>query len=591
MNEFDSIYRAFISYRKETVGQQDCAAQRSALSKANAEQDKITVTRYILTVENDWIDAIEEGLTHVEKAIAEERQFIRSNGEVLPIEKIKRVSRDSVEHLARHSDLITKEHEEGELVPDRLYTVERLSDYAVYENRFLYMLLSYLLAFISLRYDKIVELSHTYSGKLYLNKVVSGRNRRFTLDVALTDERKNDPFLKEYCDVKEKIERIDLCMKSVMHYLKTPLMEEVAKVPVLKPPVTKTNVLKMNKNFKGALKLYEFVSSYSADGYTVEEVTQTHSPFSESVADEVAEAGELLSFLTYEHGLGLENAFRESFEEEEERRKEAEEKKMLARLKSLKKRIAESGQGQEEYMLLLEKRNRTLEDVNIRFNAVQSENETLKCEVENLTKTADELKDAIVKKDAEKLAADEAHAQEIIRLCSEHKEELLQRERQEQEKLSLLQAECDERIAFERELRERQSEEYGRKISEAEGALSREREERAEEVARINGEYEEKLRASDEKHGEEISRLRADCAQLAEERDSLREQKMLSDGKLNALRGERGEVDADEFLEKDDFDELERQYLALQKLFKEKWKSAKKKIRRDTLRSEKNKKD
>ena len=48
---------------------------------------------------------MEKGLVHIEKAIKEERQFIRSNGEVLPIEKIKHVSKESIEHLAKLLDI------------------------------------------------------------------------------------------------------------------------------------------------------------------------------------------------------------------------------------------------------------------------------------------------------------------------------------------------------------------------------------------------------------------------------------------------------------------------------------------------------
>ena len=106
----------------------------------------------------------------MEKAIAEERQFIRNNGEVVPIEKVKRVSRDSVEHLSRHSNLITKKSTGDNLIPEQLYTVERLNDYAVYENRFLYMLLTYLNEFIGMRYMRILDLTNTYQGSLDLEK-------------------------------------------------------------------------------------------------------------------------------------------------------------------------------------------------------------------------------------------------------------------------------------------------------------------------------------------------------------------------------------------------------------------------------------
>ena len=142
MNHLDVYYRALLNYRKLTTANHDCTAMRSSIASADAEKDKIVIKRAYCTIENDWVEAIENGLVHIEKAIKEERQFIRSNGEVVPIEKVKRVSKETTKHLARHSNLITKYEEGEDIVPDKLYMIERLNDYAVYENRFLYMLLS-----------------------------------------------------------------------------------------------------------------------------------------------------------------------------------------------------------------------------------------------------------------------------------------------------------------------------------------------------------------------------------------------------------------------------------------------------------------
>ena len=108
MNRLDVYYRALREYRGVTAVRH-CEDFRNAISGANIENDELTVSRHICTVETDWMDTIEAGLEFVEKAIREERQFIHSNGEVMPIEKVKHVSRESVEHLARHSNLITKE--------------------------------------------------------------------------------------------------------------------------------------------------------------------------------------------------------------------------------------------------------------------------------------------------------------------------------------------------------------------------------------------------------------------------------------------------------------------------------------------------
>ena len=109
MNQIDVYYRALLEYRAQTEANRQCVRLNKAFSQTDAARDKITVTYKECTIDEDWVRAIEEGLVYIEKAIKEERQFIRSNGEVIPIEKVKHVSKDSVEHLAKHSNLITKE--------------------------------------------------------------------------------------------------------------------------------------------------------------------------------------------------------------------------------------------------------------------------------------------------------------------------------------------------------------------------------------------------------------------------------------------------------------------------------------------------
>ena len=105
MSLLDIYYRAFKGYRKQTADNTGCEKDRRVLAESNPDGDRLQSTKYLCKIEEDWIKAIEEGLVFVEKAVAEERQFIRTNGEVVPIEKVKKISKDSVEHLAKHSDL------------------------------------------------------------------------------------------------------------------------------------------------------------------------------------------------------------------------------------------------------------------------------------------------------------------------------------------------------------------------------------------------------------------------------------------------------------------------------------------------------
>ena len=77
MSQLDTLYRAFLNYRKEAAEDKSCQRIRKAAKKAAADKDLVESVRSRCTIEEDWICAIEEGLPFVEKAIREERQFIR----------------------------------------------------------------------------------------------------------------------------------------------------------------------------------------------------------------------------------------------------------------------------------------------------------------------------------------------------------------------------------------------------------------------------------------------------------------------------------------------------------------------------------
>lgn len=597
MSNLDTLYRAFVDFRKTTSDDHDCALQRNLVARADSNKDFVETVKYTCHIEEDWVNAIEEGMVYVEKAIAEERQFIRNNGEVVPIEKVKRVSRDSVEHLAKHSDLITKEPPEGApVIPDQLYTVERLSDYAVYENRFLYMLLKYLEQFISLRYNKIVELANTYRGKLNIDKSLKTGGQKVKFKVELSEERRNDPLLAELNPNKSIIERIAMLYRMVTHYLTVPLMLEVAKAPLLHPPITITNVLRMNHNFRGAMRLYEFVSSYDKPGYSAKKQIKKINPFPDIPADEFAEVEALASYLAYQYGMGVKEILREAYLKEEEKRKQEAEKKKKEKLAALRRRIDEHGGSPEEYMLLLESRNRTLEADSAQLNAARDEIEKLKEEINSLdtqvaqlTLLADDRANEIVtlnnKHENELAELKTAHEEELQTTKDIFADELKEKDLRHLEQIEELKAEHTERM---QELED---------IHQAELSAKDETISRKDDIIRQKDDDHNKLCAL---HEEETKRIQSECdARIAEqqrlvdekekkltdvvaENKLLSELKTLADARLTAVKYKHGYMTpADDYTSELAFNEIERQYNIFSDFFKRTWRKTKKKIRKD----------
>ena len=542
MNQLDVYYRALSDYRQQTLADHNCTSLRTAIATTDAEQDKIVITRSLCTIDNDWVDAIEAGIVHIEKAIKEERQFIRSNGEVIPIEKVKHVSRDSVEHLAKHSNLITRFEEGEDLTPEKLYTVERLSDYAVYENRFLYMLLCYLRDFITIRYNEIMEHSNKYEAEIAFDKKIVCGKHKMAYTLTMHDVKRDDPYLKETNPAKDIIDRIHLLLKSVIAFLGTPLMQEVSKVAMLKPPITKTNVLKMNNNFRGAMALYEFIMAYNKKGYTIEPLVSSLTPMQDTFADEMAEASSLVSFLTYEYALELNKPLKEAYLREEERRKLERIKQRNDRIETMKRKLANAEISAEEYAATLEDQLRELagqaeraEKLSADLDAEREKTRALTREVEQLNKKIESLYQEI--EDMK-----QRHFEEIQRLKQQHEDEMHELIVAHEAEISNLKEQHAKEIAD-------LTEKYTKEIKELNERYTKEiadlNEKYTAEIAELNEKYTKEIADLNEKYTTEITELKEQHAQTLSDLDEKHAQKIAELNEAHALELQRQKDAAD----------------------------------------------
>lgn len=594
MNQLDLYYRAFLDYRKLTAQDKESARQRDIVSHSNSDADRLESIRYFCTINEDWINEIEAGLVFVEKAIHEERQFIRNDGEVVPIEKTKHVDKHSVEHLSRHSELISRVPSDGsdEITPDKLYMIERDSDYAVYENRFLYMLLRYLESFIDIRLVRIQELGNTYRASLSMKKSISLGRRHINYELSLDEERRNDPYAVLNDEAEELVHRMEGLEHWVGSLLSTPLMEQVAKVAMIRPPITKTNVLRMDNNFKKAVALYEYVSSYEGDGYTIEEEKKVWNPFSDIMGDELSEIVMLSSFLTYEYGNDLKERLAESYAEEEERRRKLEEEKLVSQIAALKKRIAESGESPETYMLMLERRNRMLENDSVMLGKVTEEKKLLTEQVrmlekqneiaenrisaleENVTEKNREIDALNVRYETDMAALRKEHAEAIEALCREHAEKV---ETLVGEHEALVKALKEEHSAQMHNIREYCDKTVADARREAEEKVRTNVDVTRAEIQSVRDECERKT-------AEIRSNAAAEVEKYSKETERVTKANYLMRGQLNGLRHKYGLLPKEEdFSSKERFEELEKEFAAFYELFEGEWKKARKRIRKDIL--------
>lgn len=621
MSKLDVYYRGFKNYRKETKKYAECQKERNDLRESNVDLDILNSTKFICSIDEDWIQEIEKGLEFVEKAVAEERQFIRVNGEIVPIEKVKKVSRSSVEHLAKHSNMITHvpKEEQKDIIPDNLYIVEKLSDYAVYENRFLYMLLCYLNEFIFFRLDKIDQLRKTYVGNMSYHKEIKTKKREFFFETRLYEKRLDNPYPIPDENAEKLIERIKNCQQIVNALLNTNLMAEVSKTPMIKPPITKTNVLKMNNNFKNALALYDYVASYKGLGYSFEEVKQDFAPFDEEIGDELMDSVGLTSFLSYKICNNLNGILETEYQEEERRRLEEEAKKLDERIKKLKKKAKESNQTMEEYMALLEIRNQQLLSDSEELVICKNEILNLNKKIDELNMEKDELRRQIealgeeIEKKLEEIAAlnqkyiddmealRQEHIKNIELLKDEHYQEIENINKEHQNEINDLHEdyarrleEKDREYEEDRQILVDNYEDQIKNINQRNRALVSSLEEKLNNCNNLLTQSISERKQKIDEYETKINEMETNYSSLLqvekEEKEALEKERTMMRGELNAIRAQHGQMTpSEDYTSRERFLELEAQYEAFHEYFKEQWKLTKKQIRKEILWSKNNK--
>ncbi|MFP4287384.1 MAG: DUF2357 domain-containing protein [Candidatus Izemoplasmataceae bacterium] len=631
MSILDLYYRAFKAFRNHTKEDTTSEKLRQTIAHANQDEDILTSIKYDCVIEKDWIENIEEGLIYIEKAIREDRQFIRTEGEVIPIEKVKKVSRTSIEHLSRHSDYITREpkDKQADLIPEKLYVVEKLNDYLVYENRFLYMLLCYLKDFIQMRLDKIKDKTTIYQSHMTLNKVIDENQRHLTYQLNYSDIYKNDPLLTLAYRQIPLVDRVENIYAIVMALLGMPLMKEVSKAPLIKPPVIKTNVLRMNPNFRAALKLYDFVTAYSKDGYTITENKKTFNPFSHMMADEIAETIELTSIIAYVEGNDLGETLKSNYEAYEESLKAIENKKAKEELKRLKKRMIEMNEDPTEYILKLEKRNAQLEkdtmelatikalniELEEQIKALQEKEISLNKEIEDLN-----LEIIYIKEEIDRLNqkyfddmtyAEAIHKQEINSLVEEHLSYIDTMNKTHEASILKLKREHEDAIISLKASHQKNIQDLTNEHNLQIDQLHKDYE---TQIQSIHHDYQTKIHVLDqtineinqtlsderiqfektqETHKKIVEDFESNVTSLKRKVKRLDEEKRFEHAQYIALKQQQGLLsDQEDFTSKDRFKQLELEMIAYKKLFKEQWKKAKnqirEKVKEETFKSEDN---
>lgn len=215
----------------------------------------------------EWLDEIEYACPFIDNIMRQPKIALVREEEVAKIEKAKKINVSSVKDLSRHTEYIKRHDKEtGDIEPDKILDIRNEETYNTYENRFLYTLYKQLVRFVlnkeeelnnfNIKDEKMLE----YKAKTHTNEE--------KVDIQIKISTESLPTNKVDKKLAEQVKGARLRLKRVKDYMNSWQRSEVvkaldrAKVPLVNPPIKKTNVILKNPNFRVAAALWEYLNKY-----------------------------------------------------------------------------------------------------------------------------------------------------------------------------------------------------------------------------------------------------------------------------------------------------------------------------------------
>ena len=289
----------------------------------SGERNVYLYEKYIeRNVDIAWVEMIEQTIIPLDTIIRNPRRFIKNEEEILPIEMVKNVTTEGIRHLAQHTNMIATVKGD-EVTPQRMLNIHKEESFETYENRFIYTLLQKLQYFLDKRLQALMAktgaqdmLEMRLDGSFDTGKDQIAYKLEFSYTTPHVDLADEDLKINADVSTLSSMQRVERIRRILYDFMSSQLIRTLEGCALVRPPLTMTNVLTKNQDFKKAVELWMFIERYEDQGYNVSQVEREAVP-TEKFLDE------MLSVIALQYVISKNNSGRtEEHDDYMARRKE-----------------------------------------------------------------------------------------------------------------------------------------------------------------------------------------------------------------------------------------------------------------------------
>ena len=241
----------------------------------NRYESKLHVSKNAnkVDVNFEWLDIMEESVQYLDNILRNPNRFIINEEDVVKIELARRVTVDSIKHLAKNTNLIQDiDKKTGDVKPSKILNINKEESFNTYENRFVYTIVQNMRMFLERKKATLVGESSfksdnqlSYSGKCSMGDESVGIELKINSNI----NANNQVVDKDGNNVAARIEKMS---QRITDLTSTEVYKNLNRlhVALVTSPIKKTNVILKNVNFQYAVKLWNYMQEHVNDNSSVE---------------------------------------------------------------------------------------------------------------------------------------------------------------------------------------------------------------------------------------------------------------------------------------------------------------------------------